>query len=74
MMHQQHRHMILSLQLSQVAEDWGDILRDVLVRTVHADQRIQDQQYGSDLLDCLAQALPILGHIQEQTWRSNDID
>ena len=50
-MNQEHGHLELALKLAQEGQECGDLSGVVLVDAVKADQGIEDEQAGLELLD-----------------------
>ena len=73
-MNQEHGQLELALQLAQEGQERGNLSGVVLVDAVQADQGIEDEQAGLELLDGVGEALAIGGSVQTQGRRGDDFD
>ena len=73
-MNQEDGQLKLALQFPEIREQRGDLGGVIFIDAVKADQGIQDQQDGLEILDGVGQALAIGRSIQPERGRGDDFD
>src|SRR5208283_3417183 len=73
-MNQHDRQLELALQFPQIREQPGDLGGVVLIEPMQADERVQDEQDGPELLDGLQETCAVGRGVQAKGRRGDDLD
>ena len=58
-MHEDDGGVKVALNFSEISEDGGDVGTGVFISAVQSDKRIEDEQFGSELFDGIAELVSV---------------